>query len=72
LLRDALDSAMLPKLREFYFNREFKILAFLFGINICVSTISIPIFLLAKHRDLFRTNSKSFYAPFDPTTASES
>lgn len=72
LLRDALQSAMFPKLREFYFNLEFEILAFFFGTNLCVSTVPIPTSLPANHRDLFRTNSNSFYAPFDRTTAAES
>lgn len=43
LLGDAWESAMFPTLREFHFNLEYDFLNLIFGTNLCVSTLQVPV-----------------------------
>lgn len=50
VLRDALEYARFPRLREFYMNIEYEVIALSFGVNLCVSTVPIPESTMADSR----------------------
>lgn len=76
LLSDALGSAMFPTLQELHIKLEFfAILAFVCGIDLCVSTIPSLIYLLLTIRSSFvlsRTRSNGFWVRFARVTMYES